>query len=43
MSKSAGNFLTFLESIEKFSANGMRLSLADAGDGVDELCVQHGR
>ncbi|GMS90602.1 hypothetical protein PENTCL1PPCAC_12777 [Pristionchus entomophagus] len=36
MSKSTGNFLTLTEAIEKFSADGMRLSLADAGDAVED-------
>lgn len=36
MSKSTGNFLTLLEAIEKFSADGMRLALADAGDGIED-------
>ncbi|CAJ0941487.1 unnamed protein product, partial [Mesorhabditis belari] len=36
MSKSTGNFLTLTESIERFSADGMRFSLADAGDGVED-------
>uniref|UniRef100_A0A0K0F9Q7 leucine--tRNA ligase n=1 Tax=Strongyloides venezuelensis TaxID=75913 RepID=A0A0K0F9Q7_STRVS len=36
MSKNTGNFLTLYESIEKFSADGTRFSLADAGDGVED-------
>uniref|UniRef100_A0A915DUH3 Methionyl/Leucyl tRNA synthetase domain-containing protein n=1 Tax=Ditylenchus dipsaci TaxID=166011 RepID=A0A915DUH3_9BILA len=36
MSKNTGNFLTLYESIERFSADGMRLSLADAGDDVQD-------
>ncbi|CAI4231157.1 unnamed protein product [Auanema sp. JU1783] len=36
MSKSTGNFLTLSEGIDRFSADGMRLSLADAGDGVED-------
>ncbi|XP_005104027.1 leucine--tRNA ligase, cytoplasmic [Aplysia californica] len=36
MSKSTGNFLTLTDAIGKFSADGMRLSLADAGDHVDD-------
>lgn len=36
MSKSEGNFLTLSESVDKFSADGMRLSLADAGDSVED-------
>nr|XP_023027907.1 leucine--tRNA ligase, cytoplasmic isoform X1 [Leptinotarsa decemlineata] len=36
MSKSDGNFLTLSEAINKFGADGMRLSLADAGDSVED-------
>uniref|UniRef100_A0A3Q3GQR8 leucine--tRNA ligase n=1 Tax=Labrus bergylta TaxID=56723 RepID=A0A3Q3GQR8_9LABR len=36
MSKSTGNFLTLTEAIQKFSADGMRLALADAGDTVED-------
>ncbi|GBP07012.1 Leucine--tRNA ligase, cytoplasmic [Eumeta japonica] len=36
MSKSEGNFLTLSEAIDKFSADGMRLCLADAGDSVED-------
>ncbi|KAJ8952429.1 hypothetical protein NQ318_014521 [Aromia moschata] len=36
MSKSEGNFMTLWEAIEKFSADGMRLSLADAGDSLED-------
>ncbi len=36
MSKSTGNFMTLSEAIEKFSADGMRLALADAGDGIED-------
>ncbi|XP_017772759.1 PREDICTED: leucine--tRNA ligase, cytoplasmic isoform X3 [Nicrophorus vespilloides] len=36
MSKSEGNFLTLNEAIKKFSADGMRLCLADAGDSVED-------
>ena len=36
MSKSTGNFMTLTEAIDKFSADGMRLALADAGDGVED-------
>lgn len=36
MSKSEGNFLTLSEAVDKFSADGMRLSLADAGDSVED-------
>jgi len=36
MSKSTGNFLTLAEAIERFSADGMRFSLADAGDSIED-------
>lgn len=36
MSKSTGNFLTLSGAVEKYSADGMRLSLADAGDGIED-------
>jgi leucyl-tRNA synthetase len=36
MSKSTGNSLTMREGIEKFGADATRLSLADAGDGVED-------
>lgn len=36
MSKSDGNFLTLTEAVQKFSADGMRLCLADAGDSVED-------
>ncbi|KAJ8976697.1 hypothetical protein NQ317_005914 [Molorchus minor] len=36
MSKSEGNFLTLSEAIDKFSADGMRLCLADAGDSIED-------
>lgn len=36
MSKSEGNFLTLTEAVQKFSADGMRLCLADAGDSVED-------
>ncbi|KAI6695601.1 hypothetical protein NL676_023311 [Syzygium grande] len=36
MSKSTGNFKTLRQSIEEFSADATRFSLADAGDGVDD-------
>ncbi|XP_054158763.1 leucine--tRNA ligase, cytoplasmic-like [Oppia nitens] len=36
MSKSTGNFLTLTEAIEKYSADGVRFALADAGDGIDD-------
>uniref|UniRef100_A0A8C1PJY9 Leucine--tRNA ligase, cytoplasmic n=1 Tax=Cyprinus carpio TaxID=7962 RepID=A0A8C1PJY9_CYPCA len=36
MSKSTGNFLNLSQAIAKFSADGMRLALADAGDTVED-------
>ncbi|GLB44645.1 putative class-I aminoacyl-tRNA synthetase family protein [Lyophyllum shimeji] len=36
MSKSAGNFLTLRDGIKKFGADATRLSLADAGDGMED-------
>ncbi|XP_050318861.1 leucine--tRNA ligase, cytoplasmic [Bactrocera neohumeralis] len=36
MSKSEGNFLTLYEAVEKFSADGTRLCLADSGDSVED-------
>lgn len=36
MSKSDGNFLTLYEAVEKFSADGTRLCLADSGDSVED-------
>lgn len=36
MSKSDGNFLTLYEAVDKFSADGTRLCLADSGDSVED-------
>ncbi|KAL9925501.1 leucyl-tRNA synthetase isoform 1-T1 [Glossina fuscipes fuscipes] len=36
MSKSDGNFLTLYEAVNKFSADGTRLCLADAGDSIED-------
>uniref|UniRef100_A0A914W357 leucine--tRNA ligase n=1 Tax=Plectus sambesii TaxID=2011161 RepID=A0A914W357_9BILA len=36
MAKQTGNFLTLADGVEKFSADGMRLALADAGDAVED-------
>jgi len=36
MSKSTGNFKTLKQAIEEYSADAMRISLADAGDGLDD-------
>lgn len=36
MAKSTGNFLTLSAAIERYSADGMRLALADSGDSVED-------
>ncbi|RWS07474.1 leucine--tRNA ligase: cytoplasmic-like protein, partial [Dinothrombium tinctorium] len=36
MSKSTGNFLTLEEAIAKYSADGVRFALADAGDSIED-------
>lgn len=36
MSKSDGNFMTLEEAVSKFSADGMRFCLADAGDSIED-------
>lgn len=36
MSKSTGNSLTLRDAVEKFGADATRLSLADAGDGIED-------
>lgn len=36
MSKSDGNFMTLEEAVGKFSADGMRFCLADAGDAIED-------
>ncbi|PWN51813.1 leucyl-tRNA synthetase [Violaceomyces palustris] len=36
MSKSTGNSLTLRQSVQKFGADATRLSLADAGDGIED-------
>lgn len=36
MSKGEGNFLTLVDAVVKFSADGMRLCLADAGDSIED-------
>ncbi|XP_012534882.1 leucine--tRNA ligase, cytoplasmic [Monomorium pharaonis] len=36
MSKSEGNFLTLAEAVQKYSADGTRLCLADAGDSIED-------
>eukprot|EP00092_Neocalanus_flemingeri_P034373 GFUD01037380.1.p1 GENE.GFUD01037380.1~~GFUD01037380.1.p1 ORF type:complete len:1177 (+),score=448.54 GFUD01037380.1:84-3614(+) len=36
MAKSTGNFMTLSDAIDAFSADGMRLALADSGDSVED-------
>lgn len=36
MAKSTGNFLTLSDAIQKYTADGMRMTLADAGDSVED-------
>eukprot|EP00056_Hartaetosiga_gracilis_P022489 m.30897 g.30897 ORF g.30897 m.30897 type:complete len:1042 (-) comp9675_c0_seq1:131-3256(-) len=36
MSKSEGNFLTLYQALDKYGTDATRMSLADAGDGVDD-------
>ena len=36
MSKSTGNFLTLSEAVKKYGADACRITLADAGDGVED-------
>jgi leucyl-tRNA synthetase len=36
MSKSTGNFITLGEAVERYSADGMRFALADAGDSLED-------
>jgi len=36
MSKSLGNFKTLKQTMDEYSADAMRLALADAGDGLDD-------
>jgi len=36
MSKSTGNFLTLRDCIDKFGVDATRITLADAGDGLDD-------
>ncbi|CAH8473332.1 unnamed protein product [Schistosoma bovis] len=40
MSKSTGNFLTLADAVEKYSADGVRLALADAGDSLDDANIK---
>jgi len=36
MSKSTGNFLSLVDAVDKYSADGMRFGLADAGDSLED-------
>jgi leucyl-tRNA synthetase len=36
MSKSTGNFLTLQQAVAEYSADAVRIALADAGDGLDD-------
>ena len=36
MSKHTGNFMTLSDGVERFSADGMRLALATAGDTLED-------
>ncbi|KAL3159318.1 hypothetical protein ABBQ32_011271 [Trebouxia sp. C0010 RCD-2024] len=36
MSKSTGNFKTLAQAVEEYTADAMRLALADAGDGMED-------
>lgn len=36
MAKSLGNFITLRNGVDRYSADGMRFTLADSGDGVDD-------
>ena len=42
MSKSTGNFMTLSDAIDSFSADGMRLALADSGDSVEDANFVYG-
>ena len=42
MSKSTGNFMTLTDAIDAFSADGMRLALADSGDSVEDANFVYG-
>ena len=36
MSKHTGNFMTLSDAVDRFSADGMRLALASAGDTLED-------
>ncbi|KAM7535050.1 hypothetical protein Aperf_G00000104543 [Anoplocephala perfoliata] len=40
MAKSTGNFLTLSDAIDKYSADGLRLALADAGDTLEDANME---
>lgn len=40
MSKSTGNFLTLRQAMDKFGADATRLSLAEAGDGIEDANLE---
>jgi leucyl-tRNA synthetase len=42
MSKSSGNFLTLREAVEKYSADAMRMALAESGDNLENSNFTHG-
>lgn len=41
MSKSTGNFKTLAQAIAEYSADAMRVALADAGDAMDDANFEH--
>jgi leucyl-tRNA synthetase len=41
MSKSTGNFKTLQQAIQEYSADAMRIALADAGDALDDANFEH--
>lgn len=41
MSKSTGNFKTLAQAIKEYSADAMRIALADAGDAMDDANFEH--
>ena len=41
MSKSTGNFKTLAQAIQEYSADAMRIALADAGDAMDDANFEH--
>ncbi|DBA71743.1 TPA: hypothetical protein ACH3X2_011015 [Trebouxia sp. C0005] len=41
MSKSTGNFKTLAQAVQEYTADAMRLALADAGDGMEDANFVH--